>query len=442
MKKTSFALRTTLPLAVSLAALGAAPAWADTSFSLSGFGTLGVTHSDNREADFVANLYAPNGPGRSKSTSFGVDTKAGIQASADFGNGLTGILQVVADHRDDNTYGPRIEWANLKYQFTRDTYVRAGRVVAPVFMVSDYRNVGYALTPVRQPWDVYSVNPISHLDGADIGTRFDIGGGVLSGQLTSGRVLDRLYGARVSGHTTMANLNYERNASTLRAGYGKYKLDLVVNDPFFPSQLYADIVDSGIARQYLAYPDANVKLRDVDTRMLGIGYAYDPGTWLLQSEYVRRKSEGVLIQSVSAWYVLAGYRIGKFTPYASFSEMRSIQPPMSPAATVPMCAGVQPTDPLYTAMQCGDLAMAAYLINAVDAAANQRVIQRTTSLGMRYDFHRNLALKAQYERVHKPGSPGVPSTGQFVQPATGWAASWVEESKDVDLLTLALDFTF
>jgi len=52
------------------------------------------------------------------------------QAAANFGNGLSGVVQVVSDIRADNSYQPKFEWANLKYQATQDTSVRIVRVEA------------------------------------------------------------------------------------------------------------------------------------------------------------------------------------------------------------------------------------------------------------------------------------------------------------------------
>lgn len=425
-------------LAVGIAGiLAAAPAWAEVEFSMGGFGTLGVTHSSTKEIDFVASLLQPNGPGLSSSTMFGVDTKVGAQGSANFGNGLFGVIQIVSDHRADNTYTPKVEWANLKYQVTQDSYVRAGRVVAPVFMVSDSRNVAFSQTAVRLPWDVYSLNPITHLDGLDVGSTFKVADGLLSAQLTGGQVKETLYSARVSGKTMMGNLNYDTGNSTFRIGYGKYKLDLGVTDPYFTPYLiqYWDLIDSGVASQLLGYSAPNALIKDVGATLFALGYAYDPGTWIVQAEYARRKADGTIIQSMSAWSAMAGYRMGQFTPYVSYSKMRSIQSPLNPPATAPAaCAGI----PRTFSQDCDDASDAATLVNGIDAGSNVPSIQSTLSLGVRYDFYRNMALKAQYDRISKP--PG--SQGQFAQPNINWQSSWINNSKTVNLMTLTLDFLF
>lgn len=66
--------------------------------SWQGFGTLGVTCSNNEEADFVYNT-VPNGPGRTRPCDAGLDSALGIQAGAILSRTLTGTLQLVSQRR-------------------------------------------------------------------------------------------------------------------------------------------------------------------------------------------------------------------------------------------------------------------------------------------------------------------------------------------------------
>jgi hypothetical protein len=69
-------------------------------FSFCGFGTLGVVHSSERDADFVAEATShPSGAGFSRSWSADVDSRLGAQVTANF-------------------------------QFTPEFYVRVGRIPA------------------------------------------------------------------------------------------------------------------------------------------------------------------------------------------------------------------------------------------------------------------------------------------------------------------------
>ncbi len=424
-------------------------------FRLSGFGTLDVVHSNNRQADFSSTVLQPNGPGRSSAISFGVDTKAGIQATGRIGKDLTATVQVVADHRADNSYSPRFEWANLKYQITQDTYVRAGRVVAPVFMVSDYRNVGYAQTTVRMPLEVYFVNPITHIDGIEFGTRFELGGGRLGLQLSGGRqkestakpVPGGMDIIQPQGSAKLGNLTYEYGPSTFRLGLAKSRVDaqsaaLDQVDQLFQPQAALGGTSVGAL---LGHPENTIAGRhSIRVKLLSLGYAYDAGDWLAQTEYVSSSGGGNMYPDLDAWYVLAGYRLGKLTPYASFSEVKSrisADVTRQPRAAVPASlSAVLPADML------AQLNQAAWGINSTDASLALGQQQRTLTLGVRYDFYKNLALKFQYDRIRKPGSLSSPNKGFFIVPSelvgSNQAPAFTTSASTINLLTLALDFVF
>src|ERR1700677_1921798 len=73
-------------IAASMLVLGAA-AHADPTIdqyvTFSGFGTLGIVHSDYSEADFIANVVQPHGAGHSRSWSPTPDSDLGGQANID-----------------------------------------------------------------------------------------------------------------------------------------------------------------------------------------------------------------------------------------------------------------------------------------------------------------------------------------------------------------------
>ena len=87
-------------------------------FLFSGFGTLGVVHSSEDLADFTASIFKPNGAGYTRSWSPSVDSLIGGQVIANFSPKLSAMVQAISEQNYDNTYTPRIEWANLKYQLT------------------------------------------------------------------------------------------------------------------------------------------------------------------------------------------------------------------------------------------------------------------------------------------------------------------------------------
>ena len=89
-------------------------------FSFNSFGTLGVVHSSERNADFVGGFSQPNGAGHSNRWSTDVDSRIGGQVSANFTQQLSAVVQLVSEQQYDNTYLPALEWANIRYKITPD----------------------------------------------------------------------------------------------------------------------------------------------------------------------------------------------------------------------------------------------------------------------------------------------------------------------------------
>jgi hypothetical protein len=144
-------------------------------FSFSGFGTLGEVHSNDDRADFTSSLFKPTGAGYTHSWSADVDSLIAGQVTATFSPKFSAVLQVISEQSYNNTYTPQVEWANIKYQFTPDFSIRAGRTVLPCFFLSDTRNVGYTYAWVRPPVEVYHLLPVATSDGLDVSYRSHLG---------------------------------------------------------------------------------------------------------------------------------------------------------------------------------------------------------------------------------------------------------------------------
>jgi hypothetical protein len=262
-------------------------------FSLRGFGTLGVVHSSDDQADYVANGMQPKGAGFTDSWSATPDSKLGIQVSAQFTDRLSAVVQAVSQYQADGTYRPDVEWANIKFQVTPEFDVRAGRIVLPTFMYSDSLNVGYALPYVRIPLEIYGELPVSSSDGFDGSYRFHVGNVTNSTQAYAGRFdsstphggyydLRHLYGI-------VDVLEYD--ALTLHLSYQKLRYDLSV---------------------------AGLVLASDPQTLVNIGASYDPATWFVLGEWIRQVDDaGGLYHS---GYVMSGFRFRKFTPYADHAR--------------------------------------------------------------------------------------------------------------------------
>lgn len=408
-----------LTLTALLAALCVANARAEdpksgtSMFSFSGFGTLGVVHSSEKNADFTSSVFKPDGAGYSESWSPGVDSRIGAQLTARFSRQFSALVQVVAEQRYDDTYKPSVEWANIKYQFTPDLSARIGRIVLPVYMVSDFRKVGYANPWVRPPTEVYGTNPVTNIDGTDLSYRLHLG-----------EITTTLHGTYGRDYTS----DYPHGVSSkARDVWG-----IVDTTEYGAASFYVSYLQSHISlRPPIALFDAfrqfgpqgiaiadNYELIDKTVRVVTLGASYDPGNWFSMAEWTHSKYHSFLGKS-TGWYVSGGYRIGRFTPYITDAQVTNAIT-SDPGLTLS-------TLPPY-------LAVPAAALNAgLNQVLARNPVQRTISAGLRWDFTKNFDFKLQCD--HTRLGPGSPGTLINVQPG-------FRSGGTLNLFSATVDFVF
>jgi hypothetical protein len=279
--------------AASILALGTVMAHADATIdtidkyvTFSGFGTLGVVHSDYGKADFVGNVIQPRGAG-SSSWSATPDSDLGGQANFTLTDALSGVVQVLSRQDANGQFKPTVEWANLQYEITSDLKVRLGRMVLPTYEHSDTQNVGYTLPWVRIPIEIAYTDAGLHSDGVDVLYRVNTG-------------------------------NVTQN---LQAQWGSTSVDLPgVEFTSAPAEVvvFSDTLQYGNASLRLVYQKyTSSGFPEVRLQVTGAGLTYDPGPWFVMgdSNYSQDKFFGDLF----AWYVSGGVRLGRVAPYVIYS---------------------------------------------------------------------------------------------------------------------------
>jgi Gram-negative porin len=406
MNKTPVPTRLLRALFGLSAALATAGAQADDSmFSISGFGTVGLVKTDTDKAEYVISGQ-PNGA--TKKASAEVDSKIAVQLGAKFSSMFSATAQVMSRQNGEGSFKPRVEWAFLKGQLTPAVAVRAGRMGAPLFAVSDFRNVGYANTWLRPPQEVYGQVSFSSFDGADVGYSTSFGDASLNVQGFGGSTKDTtdrvdLEVKKLVGVNATLDLG---NGLTLRVGHAQGKLTV-------KSASIAGLV--GLLRQTPFAAVGNEMIAtDKDATFSGLGLNYDEGNWVVSSEYTKRKTDS-FVTDTTGWFITVGHRFGKFTPYATLSELKrdstNVNNTIPPGVAIPnVTANLQA------------------LVNG--ALASQRSEQKTGALGVRWDAYRNVAVKAQLERISPRGD------GLFIAKVPGWG------SERVNVLSVAVDFVF
>jgi hypothetical protein len=397
-------------VAALLAVLPVAPAAraADSngpSLLFSGFGTLGVVHSSEHKADFTDSLFKPNGAGYSRAWSADVDSKLGAQLTARVTSRLSAVVQVIAEQRYDNSYIPHVEWANLKYAFTPDFSVRVGRMVLPIFYVADSRKIGYANPWVRPPGEVYSLVPVTFIDGVDATYRIHIGEITNSFMVNYGDSDNKIPSAgdaearQSFGFTD----SLERGNFAARLSFQQARVEIESLNALFGAYRRFGAPGAALANRY--------GVEGKRLQFISAAAIYDAGDWFLMSEGVATTSR-YLLRKQKAWYATAGGRIGAFTPYASYAQARADDHASDPGLDSP---GAAP------------------LNSALDQALRSVPVQNTISLGGRWDFARNAAFKIQLDHTRE----GAGSAGTLVNLQPGF-----QPGGHVNLFSLAVDFVY
>jgi len=408
--------RPLIALALTVAACPCADAnsldlWGQT-FLFSGFGTLGVVHSSEDLGDYAGNYFSPSGAGFTDEWSMAVDSKLGAQVTTQFTPKLSAMVQIVAEQRYDNTYKPQIEWANLKYQITPDLSIRAGRELSPTFLVADSRKVGYANPWVRPPLEAYYLAPFGNIEGVDLSYRVRAGKwshtflgiyGQTSGSLSVGGEV------KARKQWVLSDV-IEAGPVTVRVTY--QRAELVVD-------YLVDFLD-----RFRAFGPQGVALADKYSadhtlgRYFSVGAMYDPGKWFVAAEGAIAEYHSILGRC-SGWYASGGYRFGKLTPYLTYGELQAGRNAPDPGLDLSLV----PPEQVATA-------------SALNAGLSQaqtllRNVQSTVSVGTRWDFMQNVALKLQYDHIDL----GADSAGTLINVQPGF-----ERGGTVHLFSLTLDF--
>jgi hypothetical protein len=384
------------------------PAW-----SLSGFGTLGAVHSNERRADYTTSVLKASGAGATRAWSADVDSRLGLQLDLNLDRRWSAVVQVVSEQRLDNTYRPKIEWANLKYQLTPELALRVGRIALPIFLTADYRKVGYAYPWVRPPVEGYGSLPISTSDGIDATLHWDLGRVRNVSQILFGHddvdVVAPLYayGRRLVGISNTSDWG------DLSVRVNMVRAEITTN---VGSQLFAALNAFGAPGQALTRRYA-IDHKNAD--IVNIGANYDTGQWFVMGEAGRTHTRSLLGATHNA-YVSGGWRWLAWTPYAVYSRVRA--------------SGATSEAGLPLAQLPPALAMRAAALNAaLNVLASTPQQQTSVAAGVRWDVRANLALKFQYDRV----KPVHGSRGTLTNTTPAFRSD-----RAFDVASVALDFVY
>lgn len=393
---------------------------------IEGFGTLGAYQSDN---DHVR--VRPDSRARAGSEGdlrFDGDTLLAMQGTIHPNGPIKGVVQLVSHKKIDATtydgsWRPLTEWAYVGWDASPEINLKVGRVVAPLFMMSDTRNLGYAQIAVRPPQTVYQLNPITHLDGAALSwdarfgqTLLNFSGlyGRSSVANSSGRfTANRIYGGAIKA--THGNW-------TARTGVTQFdRVRVAMTAPF--RALYNDIRTLPYCANCAATLERDAPLDNFSLKTLSYGLAWEPSNYQVQAEIVNRLGSSLTAPDTYGWYVQAAQRLGSWTPYVRVGKLKN-----------------------YDTVDLQAAAGAPVQVQSTLAMLNGRKIfgeatRSELALGVRWDIAPKLDLKLEYNR-YKAYYPRHGSGVVINYPDTTQATAFEGDKGRVSLMTLTLDFIF
>jgi len=277
-----------------------------------------------------------------KEWDFAPESLFGVQINANFDGGLMAVAQIVG--RGVNDYDPEFEWAYISYELNDNWTVQAGKKRLPLFYYSDFYDVGFAYVWMRPPADNYTWQ-IFNYNGANLLYSSDIGDWSLMANIYTGKEDDKenkLLGGFFFGEQTR-EIWKDIIGGVVNLSRDWFEVRLThmqyTNERYIGSQ-----------RTLWAGKDNR------DGKFYGASFNADFGDWFILTELnlLDLEHDGNLDTNKLSF----GYRFGEYTPYFSYSSMS----------------------------QDGD--------SVVDGENH-----KTTSVGLRWDFHESAAFKVQFDSV-------------------------------------------
>ncbi|WP_367154385.1 hypothetical protein [Methylomonas sp. HYX-M1] len=372
------------------------------------FGTGGTVYVPEGNADFIRDVTQLSGPSAGQ-WSVAVDSLIGGQINLKFGEKFELVSQAVSRHRYDDSYRPELMWALARYSPRPDLDLRGGRLGTDFYMRSDSRLVGYSNLTIRPSVDYYGGVPYYYFDGVDASFSYPVGSGILRSKIFAGfndeKIPLELTPSWRSDNSLVlgGSLDYIIGSWQFRFGY--FQIDNRRNLPGSFETLL-NVLRTTPTPGALAAANA-LATADSTGRHFSAGLIYDEGPLQIQLLISGVKQDSAFLQESVSGYLLGGYRLGDFTPYAGLSWSSS------------------------TPARLNSTGSAGLDVLVKSAIARTGLDQHTFTLGLRWDFYPGMDLKAQWDVMQ-----GSPDSRLLYRWESG---DW---NGRMQVLSLALDFAF
>ncbi len=347
-------------------------------YSIRGFLSLGAVYN-SADANYDENLKADD-------IDYAFNNVVGIQFAADLNEKINFTSQIIA--RGDDDYDINLNWAFLSYEHDANLSLKVGRIRAPIFLVSDYLDVGHAYPWPRPTKEVYWQIPMSSNSGNGVEAVYqkNIGDWFWSSQLTLGRTSGEVRNEPYDIDAIVMNTEFSNEYVKFRASYAHTNMTYDLAPLFAPSilqylsQLGITGIDAAIYNHLLMDKEVAV--------FTGMGVLFEKDSYLAMAEYGEINIEKGYPDSI-AWYLTLGYRWSDLLVYGTTSNIKTFH-----------------LDKIHFEGNSVLEQMASPVINQI--LDSRYVIKQTgNAIGIRYDITPSMDVKIEYKLVDTHGTVGL-----------------------------------
>ncbi len=362
--------------------------------TINGFGTIALTSSDSDILGFRRSFYTET-PVFKDSVEFRTDSLLGTQLTVQPNDNLKTVFQFIARDFSEPTLDSLLQFAYVDFMVYPGISFRIGRNPLDIFVLSDYKDVGFAYPWARPVTGMYSTLFYHYYEGAEFRYTKETDNGFFNviayiGNCDGQIALER-YGDISFSFEPLFGLSlwYEHGPFSFTAGYQRGTIEDISQQFIQLSSLWDSFVQLDIFP--LSYIQEQVRLNGSTSDYLILGGVYDHANWLIQSEISRYKFANALGLTYYSGYLSVGYRINQFTPFIVFSKLYD------------SCNRFSIDGSILEALSSREKAAWQMLKNIMDDVDTS---QQTLSLGLRWDLTSNCAVKFQWDhnRIRKEGA--------------------------------------
>lgn len=341
------------------------------------------------------------------------DSVVGLQVEGKVNDQVNAVLQLVARGSED--FAVDAEWAYIGYRPTDVDELRIGRLRSSYFMLSEYLEVGYAYPWARPPAEVYQAVFPSSFEGLSWLHSIDAGDWQHDLKLNWGSLVSEAQEGSVVNTEDTVTLALASSHGSWQFGVQATSAKTTITNPLFDALVLVSLAEP-IERDPVTY--------------VSLGGQYDNGKLLVMVEGTQTETDSDVMPDSRAAYATVGYRFGKVMPHITYAGTQHTDDIDRDLPALPFfCAGPGTLclDPAGTIPFPADT-----LPRLVDKE------QESVTLGVRYDFLPNAALKVDWTRVLDTHD----TFGLFQHELSNLLPTVSLPDEEVDIFRVVVDVTF